>query len=298
MSTIHRFRPAVSAFITVLTFAFSAPFAVNAEDEVVVSLAKEQVLTAAPAAPSWDDTSGYGSVEASRAEVSALLSGELISGRDQALAFAAAAAMLWDETSGYGSVEASRAAASALFAPVIGPSWDDTSGYGSVEASRAIMPASLQMSVTTQPATPAASPVAVPALFQAWLNAYIDEDPDAFAALYTSDGIYEDVPSGQAVQGREAIAALAADFMLYQDNYAFAPSAFFQGDDWAVLEVNSSATDAETGQPIFGVRIATVFELDDGQIRRSSDYYDVAGILAQLGLLPEEGTPLPGTPTS
>jgi steroid delta-isomerase-like uncharacterized protein len=156
----------------------------------------------------------------------------------------------------------------------------------------------LGRSATAQPATPAASPVAVPALFQAWLNAYIDEDPDAFAALYTPDGIYEDVPSGQAVQGREAIAALAADFMLYQDNYAFAPSAFFQGDDWAVLEVNSSATDAETGQPIFGVRIATVFELDDGQIRRSSDYYDVAGILAQLGLLPEEGTPLPGTPTS
>jgi hypothetical protein len=68
-----------------------------------------------------------------------LLSGELISGRDQALAFAAAAAMLWDETSGYGSVEASRAAASALYAPVASPSWDDTSGYGSVEESRAEM---------------------------------------------------------------------------------------------------------------------------------------------------------------
>jgi hypothetical protein len=168
MSMIHRFRPAVSVLVTVLTFALSTPFSVNAEDEVIVSLQEEeQVLTAAPAdlswdetsgygsveasraaasallapdaSPSWDDTSGYGSVEASRAEVSALLSGELISGRDQALAFAAAAAMLWDETSGYGSVEASRAAASALHAPVAGPSWDDTSGYGSVEASRAEM---------------------------------------------------------------------------------------------------------------------------------------------------------------
>jgi hypothetical protein len=138
MSTIHRSRTAVSAFVTVLTFALSAPFAVNAEDEVIVTL-EEQVLTAAPAASSWDETSGYGSVEASRAEVSALLSGELISGREQALAFAAAAAMLWDETSGYGSVEASRAAASALLAPVASPSWDNTSGYGSVEASRAEM---------------------------------------------------------------------------------------------------------------------------------------------------------------
>jgi hypothetical protein len=181
MSTIHRFRPAVSVLVTVLTFALSAPITVHAEEQVV---AEEQILAAeeqipalaAVAGPSWDESSGYGSVEASRAaighddgvseygptgheasaamglswdemsgygsveasraEVSALLSGELISGRDQALAFAAAAAMLWDETSGYGSVEASRAAASALYAPVASPSWDDTSGYGSVEESR------------------------------------------------------------------------------------------------------------------------------------------------------------------
>jgi hypothetical protein len=184
MSTIHRFRPAVSVLVTVLTFALSAPITVHAEEQVV---AEEQILAAeeqipalaAVAGPSWDESSGYGSVEASRvaighddgvseygptgheasaamglswdemsgygsveasrAEVSALLSGELISGRDQALAFAAAAAMLWDETSGYGSVEASRAAASALYAPVAGPSWDDTSGYDSVEESRAEM---------------------------------------------------------------------------------------------------------------------------------------------------------------
>jgi hypothetical protein len=184
MSTIHRFRPAVSVLVTVLTFALSAPITVHAEEQVV---AEEQILAAeeqipalaAVAGPSWDESSGYGSVEASRAaighddgvseygptgheasaamglswdemsgygsveasraEVSALLSGELISGRDQALAFAAAAAMLWDETSGFGSVEASRAAASALYAPVAGPSWDDTSGYGSVEESRAEM---------------------------------------------------------------------------------------------------------------------------------------------------------------
>jgi len=73
--------------------------------------------------------------------------------------------------------------------------------------------------------------------------------------------------------------------------------AFFQGDGWALLEVNSSATDAETGQRVTGVRIATVFELDGGLIRRSSDYYDLAGILAQLGAFPDEGTPLAGTPT-
>jgi hypothetical protein len=169
MFTIHRSRMAVSAVIAVLTFTLCAPIAVNAEEQVI---ADEQVIAAegqdpalAPAAPSWDessgygsveasraaasalfapgttsswdDTSGYGSVEASRAEISALLSGELISGQEQDLAMAAAAAKSWDNASGYGSVEASRAAASALRAPVTVPSWDETSGYGSVEASRA-----------------------------------------------------------------------------------------------------------------------------------------------------------------
>src|SRR5215218_9306550 len=68
---------------------------------------------------------------------------------------------------------------------------------------------------TAQPVTPAASPVAVSPLVQAWLNAYSSQDSDAFAALYTPDGIYEDVPSGQAAQGHEAIAELVAGYFKY-----------------------------------------------------------------------------------
>ena len=156
----------------------------------------------------------------------------------------------------------------------------------------------MSTSVTAQPATPAASPVAVSPLVQAWMTAYSSQDSDAFAALYTPDGIYEDVPSGQAAQGHEAIAELATGYFESQADFVFEPLAFFQGDGWALLEVNTSAADAESGQRVTGVRIATVFELDDGRIRRSSDYYDVAGVLDQLGLLPEEGVPGRGVPTS
>jgi len=143
MSTSRRTRITIPTFGAVLLFVLAAPAAVNAEDEVIT--AADQILAAAPAAlswdetsgygsveasraaasallaagtaPSWDDTSGYGSVEASRAAVSALLSGEVISDQEQALAFAAAAATLWDATSGYGSVEASRAANALAAAP-------------------------------------------------------------------------------------------------------------------------------------------------------------------------------------
>src|SRR4051794_19133381 len=147
MSTSRRTRITIPTIGAVLLFALAAPIAVNA-DEVIA--AEEQVLAAAPAAPSWDETSGYGaveasratasvlwapvagpgwdetsgygSVEASRANVSALLSGEVMSGQEHALTLAAVAATMWDETSGYGSVEASRAAASRLRTPATAPS--------------------------------------------------------------------------------------------------------------------------------------------------------------------------------
>jgi limonene-1,2-epoxide hydrolase len=42
------------------------------------------------------------------------------------------------------------------------------------------------------------------------------------------------------------------------------------------------------------VPIVTIFEIEGDHIRRSADYYDVAGILGQLGLLDMgEATPAP-----
>ena len=118
MSTIQRSRTAVPALIAVLMFALSAPVPVIAQDED---------LALAPAGPTWDETSGYGSVEASRATVAlpassttaeanrvaaarrALLSSDLGSMQEEALSALVEAATTWDETSGYGALEASRA---------------------------------------------------------------------------------------------------------------------------------------------------------------------------------------------
>jgi hypothetical protein len=135
MSTNRRSRLVFSVFAAVLTLALSAPLAVNAdevstgEDEVLAlapvtapvvavtsvdavqaaalaaqrallsgdmgSMQEDRLLAIVAAAPSWDDTSGYASVEASRAAASALV--------------APIAAPSWDVSSGYASVEASRA---------------------------------------------------------------------------------------------------------------------------------------------------------------------------------------------
>ena len=131
-----------------------------------------------------------------------------------------------------------------------------------------------------------------------WIDAWNDNDPDAIAALYADDGIYEDVPSGQQASGDE-IAGFLADFFAGVSDVALDLDNAFGGDDWAVAEYTFSATNQGLfpGAPVgasFSVRTATVFELDDGEIQRSSDYYDVATILGQLGVLPAGGaTPVP-----
>ncbi len=73
----------------------------------------------------------------------------------------------------------------------------------------------------------------------------------------------------------------------------------YGGDGWAVAEWTLSATnqglfpDAPVETP-FSLRNATVFAIEGGKIVRSADYYDVATILTQLGLMPGAGaTPAP-----
>jgi hypothetical protein len=140
MPKIHHSRTAIAAFVAVLTFALSTPFAVNAEDQVLVEepvlTAEDQVPALAPVAgPSWDETSGYGSVEASRAAhalavVPETSTTQVPSDVRWAPARVIASGALWDETSGYGSVEASRAARASQHvvpAPVAVPTLSDAS---------------------------------------------------------------------------------------------------------------------------------------------------------------------------
>src|SRR4051794_35268802 len=66
MHVIHRLHSSSFAIVVVSLFAIAmfAPLSVDAE---------EQAIAAAPAEPSWDETSGYGSVEALRAATEPLV---------------------------------------------------------------------------------------------------------------------------------------------------------------------------------------------------------------------------------
>lgn len=150
--------------------------------------------------------------------------------------------------------------------------------------------------VRAQDATPAANSD-VPALLQAWLDGINAGDGAAVAALYATNGTHEDVPSDMVAEGQEQIAGLIDGIVGQLGDYRIAAVSGHQAGDLAVLEYTTDATDLESGNPLH-LRGIIVFELDqDGLIRRSADYYDVATILAQLGMLDMgqmgEATPTP-----
>ena len=142
-----------------------------------------------------------------------------------------------------------------------------------------------------QAATPMASPVALPSLLQQWVAAWNAHDAQAIAALYTPDAVYEDVPSNTASTNGDVAGFLRPFFAVVAD-VQLTPQHGVATADWAVLEYDFAATNngfipgAAAQGKSFSVRIATIFALRGDQIQRSSDYYDVATILTQLGMMP------------
>ncbi|HEU0116020.1 MAG TPA: ester cyclase [Thermomicrobiales bacterium] len=154
-------------------------------------------------------------------------------------------------------------------------------------------------SALAQDASPVASPAALPPLLQSWIDAWNTSDAKAIAALYTPDGVYEDVASATMSTGGDVAGYLGA-FIASVGNIQVTAQTGFATPDWAALEWTFAATNngfvpgAAAQGKSFSVRVATIFALSGDKIRRSADYLDAATILGQLGLMPAPGA----TPTA
>ena len=63
--------------------------------------------------------------------------------------------------------------------------------------------------VIGQQGTPEAK--SIPPMLAAWAEAWSSGDPTQMAALYTEDGVYEEVPTGVVARGPDEITAFIAD---------------------------------------------------------------------------------------
>lgn len=131
-------------------------------------------------------------------------------------------------------------------------------------------------------------------LIEYWASVWSSHDVDKFVALFTDDGVYEDVPVGIVSQSKEALKTFVSNFLgAFPDLKVVLKSHFVAGTSAGAEWVLSGTHIGDApGLPASNKRIAirgvSVFELQGDKIRRCSDYWDLVTLLKQTGLMPYE----------
>jgi steroid delta-isomerase-like uncharacterized protein len=132
---------------------------------------------------------------------------------------------------------------------------------------------------------------------RAFLDRYLDawnaHDPAAVARHMADNAVYEDVALGRVLHGPSEIAKFVEEATRSSSNFRFeVVSLITTGSDyaneWVMLGTNDRALPGvpATGRS-FRVRGASVGKLDSsGLIVENRDYYNLAELLAQLGIPP------------
>jgi len=126
------------------------------------------------------------------------------------------------------------------------------------------------------------------ALAEKWIAAWNSHNPDKMLSLFTDDIVYEDVAFGEVSHGSAELRKFAAsEFDAIPDLELKPLRANIHGGH-GTIEWMFSGTDKDvfkTGKK-FSVRGVSVIDMRDGKISRNLDFYDVATIMRQVGVLP------------
>jgi steroid delta-isomerase-like uncharacterized protein len=132
----------------------------------------------------------------------------------------------------------------------------------------------------------AGHPKEIEQLFAAWNS----HNPDYVVASFTEDIVYEDVPAGHISRGSDEVRKWAEGAFAVIENFKFEIVSSSSHNGRGEAEWVWSGTDKglfKTGKN-FSVRGVSVFEVRKGKISRYKEFYDVATIMRQVGLLPAE----------
>lgn len=125
-----------------------------------------------------------------------------------------------------------------------------------------------------------------------WAAGWSTQDIERVILVCTDQCVYEDVPLGVVNHGNQELRAFGKQVFDAFPDFNIELATRVAAGDWAMLEWTMSGTHQgdlpdmpATGKP-FSVRGATTLQLEDGRISRNSDYWDMATLLTQLGLMP------------
>lgn len=119
-----------------------------------------------------------------------------------------------------------------------------------------------------------------------------EHDAERIASLFADDGIFEDVPMGIVHHGKEGVKAnFSMEFTAFPDMNVELKTIFVAGD-WAATESVMTATHTgdfpmlpATGKSV-SVRAASIFEMRGDKIKRNTNYFNMASMIQQLGVMP------------
>ena len=127
-------------------------------------------------------------------------------------------------------------------------------------------------------------------LVNTWIDGWNSSTPQILVTDFTLDGYYEDVPSGLKKMGIKQINDLHKYFHDVIGGLYIKLVAAHVGGHHGTIEWILSGTDVgmwKTGKP-FSVQGVSVIEVKNGRISRDLDYYDMATVMKQLGVLPKQ----------
>ena len=123
-----------------------------------------------------------------------------------------------------------------------------------------------------------------------WLKAMTEHNIDKMSALCWEDAIGEEIAEAPHVKSREQIADSYRELFSAFPDCACEILNIFSGKDQVLAEVRWTGTNKGDfrGTPATGkfvdIKIAYIFKIDKGKIKKITEYYDGATVAKQMGL--------------
>ena len=126
-----------------------------------------------------------------------------------------------------------------------------------------------------------------------WAAAWTTHDVERLVALFTEDGLYEDVALGSVSRGHAELRDFAAQTFAILPDFQLQVTSRFVCGNRAAIEWVMSGTQAfavpgfpAEGKSFSSLRAVTIVEFRGARIHRNTDYWDGAAVLRQTGVLP------------
>jgi len=110
-----------------------------------------------------------------------------------------------------------------------------------------------------------------------FIAAVSSHDPEKIGICFTEDCFYQDMALGGIMRGREAVKAGYSDIFATIPDFKLEILSLFIADNWVGTEWVMTGT-STTGKN-FSTQGASFSELQEGKIKRNTDYYDPSSFL-------------------